>query len=107
VAEQDDNAEPEAAWIDFLNVDGAGFDRALGYRLQGLDGTGTKVLVLCADPVRAEALNAGLWTFDQASFLPHGGANDGAPGLYKPLASVRCARPCPAGHWPYPMACLA
>ena len=80
MAEEDDNPEPEAAWIDFLNVDGAGFDRALGCRLQGLDGVGTKVLVMCSDPARVEALNAGLWTFDQASFLPHGGANDGAPG---------------------------
>lgn len=80
MAEEDDNVEPEAAWVDFLNVDGAGFDRALGYRLQGLDGPGTKVLILCADAERAGALNAGLWTFDPSSFLPHGGAGDGAPG---------------------------
>ncbi len=80
MAKEDDKAEPEAAWVDFLNVDGAGFARALGYRLQGLESAGTKVLVLCAGRVRAEALNAGLWTFDQASFLPHGGINDGAPG---------------------------
>ncbi len=80
MAEPVDGAEEAVAWIDFLNADGAGFERALGYRLQGLVDGALKVLVLCEGPERAEALNAGLWTFDQASFLAHGGAGDGAPG---------------------------
>jgi DNA polymerase-3 subunit chi len=28
---------------------------------------------------RVEQLNAALWTYDDASFLPHGSARDGAP----------------------------
>ena len=72
------------AWIDFLNVDGRAFDLALGRRLEAELGDfdaleGLKALVLCADRERSAALNAGLWTFDPASFLPHGGPGEGAP----------------------------
>lgn len=75
----------DAAWIDFLNADGRPLEQALGRRLEaeladaanpaasGAQGT----LVLCADTERIAALNAGLWTFDPASFLAHGGTGDG------------------------------
>lgn len=76
------DAEPAEAWIDFLNVDGAPYDRALGHRLQGLPGDYGQALILCADAKRADALNAGLWTFDPTSFLAHGGAGDGEPGSH-------------------------
>ncbi len=76
----DDDAEP-AAWIDFLNADGRPLEAALGRRLEAaLDADATaRALVLCADPERAAALNGGLWTFDPASFLPHGGPGEGEP----------------------------
>lgn|GEM_PF-1498688 len=83
MAEQGDG--DEAAWIDFLNVDGRPIELALGRRLEAELGPdadvddGCVVLVLCGDGERAAALNAGLWTFDPGSFLPHGGPGEGAP----------------------------
>lgn len=71
-----DDAEP--VWMDFLNADGRPLEAALGRRLEVADDGGLRTLVLCQDAERAAALNAGLWAFDQASFLPHGGAGDGA-----------------------------
>lgn len=38
---------------------------------------GKRAVVLLGSPERVEALNAHLWTFEQASFLPHGSARDG------------------------------
>lgn len=36
-----------------------------------------RAVVLAGSPERADALNQHLWTYDPASFLPHGGARDG------------------------------
>ena len=74
----------EPAWIDFLNADGRPLEQALGRRLEAdlaeaADPAAPETLVLCADGERAAALAAGLWTFDPASFLPHGTAGDGDP----------------------------
>ncbi len=76
----DDAAAAPDAWIDFLNADGRPLEAALGRWLER-DGPATAVrtLVLTAEGERASALNAGLWTFDPASFLPHGGPGDGDP----------------------------
>lgn len=38
---------------------------------------GWRAVVLAGSPERVEALNQHLWTFDPASFLPHGAADDG------------------------------
>lgn len=38
-----------------------------------------RVLVRAASDEQLEALNALLWTYDDASFLPHGGPGDGDP----------------------------
>jgi DNA polymerase III subunit chi len=38
---------------------------------------GYRVLVLAGSNERVEHLNQLLWTYDDASFLPHGGARDG------------------------------
>lgn len=73
----DEAPEEKEAWVDFLNVDGAPIERALGRRLEGLQNL--TALILCANGERADALNAGLWTFDQGSFLPHGSKGEGAP----------------------------
>lgn len=47
--------------------------RLLEKALQG----GARCVVLAGSPERVEALNAHLWTYDAASFLPHGTARDG------------------------------
>lgn len=38
---------------------------------------GWRCIVKVGSPDRLEALNAHLWSFDDASFLPHGAASDG------------------------------
>ncbi len=38
---------------------------------------GMRALVMAGSEERVDALNAALWTFEQASFLPHGSARDG------------------------------
>ncbi len=68
-------------WMDFLNANGRPLDLALGRRLEAdlAAAADFRALALCGDAARAEALNAGLWTYDPASFLPHGGPGEGAP----------------------------
>ena len=46
--------------------------------VKALDG-GMRAVVMAGSDERVEALCAALWTFDPASFLPHGTASDGAP----------------------------
>ncbi|MEL6977451.1 MAG: DNA polymerase III subunit chi [Pseudomonadota bacterium] len=52
---------------------------ALPELLQRTLSKGWRALVRCGAPERAEALNRHLWTFADASFLPHGGPEDGRP----------------------------
>lgn len=40
---------------------------------------GLKAVVLAADAAQAEALNQALWTFNPASFLPHGSSKEPYP----------------------------
>jgi len=49
--------------------------RLLEKALQG----GARCQVMAGSPERVEALNAHLWTFDPASFVPHGSAREGNP----------------------------
>ncbi len=49
-----------------------------GLLVKALDG-GMRAVVLAGSDERIEALCAALWTFDPASFLPHGAAVDGNP----------------------------
>lgn len=92
----------EPAWIDFLNTDGRPLEQALGRRLEAdmaeaADPTAPQAIVLCADVERSAALSAGLWTFDPASFLPHGTAGDGQPDdhpIWVDVAEPGDARAC-------------
>jgi DNA polymerase-3 subunit chi len=42
-------------------------------------GAGFRAVVLAGSEERVEQLDALLWTYDDASFLPHGAARDGEP----------------------------
>jgi len=63
--------------IRFYHMERSGLDQVLpqllGKALQG----GHKIVVRCAHEAEAERLSAHLWSFDAASFLPHGSKKDG------------------------------
>jgi len=54
-------------------------DQALPRLLENAIEEGRRVVVRAASPEAVAALNDALWTYDDASFLPHGAASDGDP----------------------------
>ncbi len=54
-------------------------DQALPALVDGLHGEGRRIVVRAPSNEMANALNDRLWTYDDASFLPHGVAVDGDP----------------------------
>jgi DNA polymerase-3 subunit chi len=54
-------------------------DQALPDLLERAYDEGTRVVVRAPSEELAAALNSRLWTYDDASFLPHGAAGDGDP----------------------------
>ncbi len=54
-------------------------EQALPALLEGLTAEGLRIVVRAPSREMADALNDRLWTFDDASFLPHGGTGDGDP----------------------------
>ena len=54
-------------------------DQALPALLERAYDEGQRVVVRAPSEEMVAALNARLWTYDDASFLPHGGAGDGDP----------------------------
>ncbi|BBK41729.1 DNA polymerase III subunit chi [Allostella vacuolata] len=65
--------------VGFYHLTRTPLERALPRLLEKVWGSGRRAVVLAASRERAEALNALLWTYDPASFLPHGTARDGNP----------------------------
>lgn len=61
----------------FYHLDGQPLERVLPVLLQKSVERGWKVVVEAGTPERLAALDSHLWTFDDASFLPHGTAADG------------------------------
>ena len=55
-------------------------DEALPDLLERAYEEGLRVVVRAASEEMVGALNGRLWTYDDASFLPHGAAGDGDPG---------------------------
>ncbi len=54
-------------------------DQALPALLEHAYDEGRRVVVRASSQEMVEALNNRLWTYDDASFLPHGAAGDGDP----------------------------
>ncbi|MBK8160718.1 MAG: DNA polymerase III subunit chi [Rhodospirillaceae bacterium] len=52
-----------------------------------------RAVVMAGSSERAEALNAHLWSFDPASFLPHGSARDGNAAEQPIYLTARCENP--------------
>jgi DNA polymerase-3 subunit chi len=63
----------------FYHLERQPLEKALPGLLQRSLERGWRVVVKVGSAERLEALNAHLWSFDDASFLPHGAASDGRP----------------------------
>jgi len=65
------------AEIGFYHLLATPLERALPRLLAQAFTRGYRIVVRAASADRTEHLNAVLWTYDEASFLPHGSARDG------------------------------
>jgi len=65
------------AEIGFYHLLATPLERALPRLLERARAGGYRILVRAASAERVEHLSALLWTYDDASFLPHGTARDG------------------------------
>jgi len=63
--------------IGFYHLKTTPLERALPRLLERALKDGYRVLVMAGSNERVEYLNQLLWTYDEASFLPHGSARDG------------------------------
>ena len=63
----------------FYHLERRRVDQALPTLLEGALEEGRRVLVRASSEEMVAALNERLWTYDDASFLPHGAAGDGDP----------------------------
>ena len=67
------------AEIGFYHLLSTPLERALPKLLERARAHGHPVVVRCGSAERVAQLDAVLWTYEEASFLPHGSARDGAP----------------------------
>jgi DNA polymerase III subunit chi len=65
------------AEIGFYHLLTTPLDRALPRLLERARAQGYRIVVRAASADRVEHLNTVLWTYDEASFLPHGSSRDG------------------------------
>jgi DNA polymerase-3 subunit chi len=65
--------------IRFYHLEQRRVDQALPRLLERALEEGRRVLVRASSQEMVAALNERLWTYDDASFLPHGAAGDGDP----------------------------
>jgi DNA polymerase III subunit chi len=63
--------------VGFYHLTTTSLERALPRLLEKALGRGLRAVVLAESAERVATLDAALWTFDDASFLPHGTAADG------------------------------
>jgi len=63
--------------IGFYHLSSTALERSLPKLLERGLRQGYRIVVRTASPERVEQLSATLWTYDEASFLPHGSARDG------------------------------
>ena len=70
------------AEIGFYHLMSTPLERSLPRLLERARTQGYRVVVRAASPERVEHLNAALWTYDEAAFLPHGSARDGNAAMH-------------------------
>jgi DNA polymerase-3 subunit chi len=66
--------------VAFYHLTRSPLEKALPKLLEKTLDAGKRAVVKVASPERVEFLNGMLWTYEPASWLPHGSAKDGAPG---------------------------
>jgi DNA polymerase III subunit chi len=81
------------AEIGFYHLLATPLERALPRLLERARAQGYRIVVRAASSERVEHLNALLWTYDEASFLPHGSARDGNPQSQPVWLSERTENP--------------
>lgn len=70
------------AEIGFYHLLSTPLERALPKLLERARTQGHSVVVRAGSAERVAQLDAILWTYDEASFLPHGSARDGSPAAH-------------------------
>ena len=65
--------------VAFYHLQRSPLEAVLPRLLQRTLESGKRALVIAGSEERVENLNAALWTFDPAAWLPHGSAKDGRP----------------------------
>jgi DNA polymerase-3 subunit chi len=81
------------AEIGFYHLLTTPLERALPRLLERASGQGHRIVIRAVSPERVEHLNALLWTYDDASFLPHGSGRDGNPAAQPIWLSDRAENP--------------
>jgi DNA polymerase-3 subunit chi len=81
------------AEIGFYHLLSTPLERALPRLLERALREGHRVVLRGASPERIEYLNALLWTYDDAGFLPHGSARDGNPAAQPVFLTEREENP--------------
>jgi len=81
------------AEIGFYHLLSTPLERALPRLLERACAQGHRIVIRAASPERVEHLNALLWTYDDAGFLPHGSARDGNPAAQPIWLSDRAENP--------------
>jgi DNA polymerase-3 subunit chi len=77
----------------FHHMERRGVDQALPELLERAYAQGWRAVVQTASEDHVAALNDRLWTFDDASFLPHGAAGDGDAAEQPIFLTSRCENP--------------
>jgi DNA polymerase-3 subunit chi len=77
----------------FHHIERARVDQALPDLLQRAYDEGRFVIVRAASDEMVAALNGRLWTYDDASFLPHGAAGDGDPASQPIFLTTEAGNP--------------
>ncbi len=83
--------------ISFYHLTRQGIEFALPKLLERVVASGMKAVVKVRDEKRLDTLNQALWTYDPASFLPHGTAKTGFPDLQPVYLTLEDENPGQAG----------
>ena len=81
----------------FHHLERRRIDQALPDLLERALERGRRVVVRASSDEMVAALNDRLWTYDDASFLPHGAAGDGDPSSHPVFLTTQVENPNDAG----------